>query len=259
MKIWVVSGAGARGAYQASVMADLVAKDGNPDHLIGTSAGALNCAGLSYLGPTGLLDMWRSIRGISDVFCNRYDFWNRDFWLGRYSSAPLYGIIEAAMAGEPKIPFSVVYSDLQAMRMEVVKDPCPSDVLASASIPGVVDPVGGHEVDGGVYAIAPLEPALKILPPDGGEITVILGSNLNPAYSVTWQPRTALNVITRALNAMTDHLMRDDIEEYNLKPNIKLRVIQPPAHWGMGTLDFSPASIKNALALGSEWRKHNGQ
>lgn len=73
----VVAGAGARGAYEAGAIASLLPrmpKDGPPPILVGTSAGALNVAGLGGLAHLGsdaaagrLMSLWESVK-LEDIF-----------------------------------------------------------------------------------------------------------------------------------------------------------------------------------------------
>jgi len=264
-KAWVLSGCGARGPYQAGVMCSLCLAEPNPDLLVGCSAGALNCAGAAYLGPPNVARLWSTIKSRSDVFANRFDAWNAEFWLGKYDASPLRKIIEKVIDGEPRIPFKVLFSDLVDMKPRIADSTQVSvefmrkAVEASASLPGIVPPVSNRFVDGGIFHVAPLKFAIDSAPEEGGDITVILGSNLNPTYG-PWSPSFVTDVLMRALVGITDQIMRNDIEtclDYNLvkgKKLIRLRIIQPPADWAMDTLAFNPDEMQNAYTLGLSWK-----
>lgn len=71
----VLSGGGARGAFQAGVIAAMEDAGLAPSVLSGTSSGALNAAGLAAgLGAGGLASWWTSVTD-SDVYRMRRDIW----------------------------------------------------------------------------------------------------------------------------------------------------------------------------------------
>jgi NTE family protein len=71
----VLSGGGANGAYEVGVLQAMAEAGLRPTIVSGTSAGALNAAGLGVgFSPDELADIWTGIRS-KDVYRARYDLW----------------------------------------------------------------------------------------------------------------------------------------------------------------------------------------
>ena len=248
---WVISGAGARGAFQAGVMARLDQTEDAPNYLIGCSAGALNVAGYSRVGWIGLRDIWDGIRSRADVLKIRY---NPLSWThlteSVFDSSPLEGIISRTLRHARMKPYTVVYSDLKTLLPVYVDNPDDVDPhLASASIPGVFPPVQGYMVDGGLLECAPLDYALTKCPAEGGRVTVILGSSLQEAPAPSFTAANILDTIGRSVDAITDQIMRDNVFDINCPPGVKIRLIEPK-DLHMGSLDFDGEKIQAAWKLG---------
>jgi NTE family protein len=92
----VLSGGGAKGAFEAGVCKAVEEAGLRPTILSGTSAGALNVAGLAHgLGADALTDVWRATRG-RDVYRRRRDLWRAirlRGWLGGR------GVADRALSG----------------------------------------------------------------------------------------------------------------------------------------------------------------
>lgn len=251
---WVIAGASAKGAYQAGVLSTLPP----PDFAVGTSVGALNAAGYSHAGPAGLLRLWRNIRSRGDIFANRlnpFGIWKESIW----SSDPLRVLIDETVKGKPSFPWFATYVDLSST--SIVYGTTKEALLASASLPVVVPPVRGHLVDGGVMENAPLRFAID---KGADEIIVILGRNLYPKLDQNRpRPKNIIEVCWESMECMCAEVMRNDViaaNKKNLDPEkrmVSIRVIQPPADWSMGSLDFVPEKIDAAIRLGQRWDTHN--
>jgi NTE family protein len=93
----VLSGGGANGAFEAGVVAAIEEAGLTPSVLSGTSAGALNVAGMAHgLDAAALAEVWRGVRA-QDVFRLRRDVWRalrpgRWFAKGNLASRALSGI-----------------------------------------------------------------------------------------------------------------------------------------------------------------------
>lgn len=263
MNIWVLPGCGARGAVVAGVLAQLMEKEGPPDLGVGCSSGALNIAGNAHVGPYRLFELWESIRKRQDVFADRWLPWK---WSKKapWDSEPLREKIASVVrVGPPAYPYTVVYSDFKrkcaqylAYRDAGSIAALIDAVLASASIPGLVPPVGGYMADGGVFEIAPLKYAIDQAPPTGAKITVILGQPIEPEPEPDFCSRNVFETIAAALDGLTTEVLRGDMEyclELNGRENkktIQLRLIQPPREFRMGVLEFTPEAISRAFQLG---------
>ena len=263
-EVWAYGGCGARGPFGAGVTRALVDAGEAPDYMTGTSAGALTAAGISHVGLSATEDLWLGITSRSDVFGTQLNPLDPDFYLGKWNSKPLAKIIASVITPDTpaKIPYLVTVSDLQTMQMHYARsDSNPqcvlsNYVLASASIPVAVVPVAKRYVDGGCVDNAPLKPGIDEMPPEGGRITLILGSNLYPVYPSTWKPLTAIDVAVRALEIGFDTAVRNDVDccmyqnQLPGKKPVTLRVIQPPADWRMGMLEFDPMQMYEAYQMG---------
>lgn len=177
---FVFSGEGARGSYQAGIVKALDEKGIVADATFGTSSGALNATGYSYLGVETLTKVWKSIDRIEKVFSpNKLAMlWKK----GAYSSAPLHRMVrDIVLQNVPSVPVTV--TKVNILTGELVfddnqKSPAPlfiDSVVSSASIPGLVEPMAGVWVDGGVRAMAPLKAAVKS---GADKICVIVGQPL---------------------------------------------------------------------------------
>ena len=210
----VLSGGGARGAFQAGVVEGLVADQGTDfDILFGVSTGALNAAFLAQAStgadPVGnlaqrsheLRALWRSFTGNSSIYTRRFGSY-AGLAIGAnslYDNAPLKRVIAdnldiAALRGSGRV-FGCGFVSLVSGRYAVrtnTEDPPVTDerllegIIASASIPVAFpfveqrDADGELEdvlVDGGVRDLSPLGAVFRVEPPPD-EIYVVLTSKL---------------------------------------------------------------------------------
>jgi len=207
----VLSGGGARGSFQAGVVAGLV-EDQNIDFEIlhGVSTGALNAVFLAQASTAGdslanlaqrsreLGQMWRSFTGNSSIYTRRFGFAGLAAGANSlYDNAPLRRLIEqnldlAALSASGRsyaCGFVSLTSGGYAERTH--QHPRIAEgVLASASIPVAfpfVEQRGGNDeledvlVDGGVRNLSPLGSVFRQEP---DEIYLVLTSKLAPANGV---------------------------------------------------------------------------
>lgn len=253
MRAWVLSGAAARGAYQAGVMSILKA----PDFIVGTSVGALNGAAFAHQGAAGLLKLWYGIKSRTDVFGNRWNpfgLWKESIW----TSDPLKSLIDKNINGNPLMPWYAAYTDLngECLSYGTTKDA----LLASASLPVIAPPVHGHLVDGGVMENAPLRYAIDL---GATDITVITGRNIHQAVRQKFDPKNIIDIAMQSMDCMCAEVMRNDLVDAYRKNNdpsktqLSIQVIQPPQDFNMGSLEFEPKAIRAAIKLGIDWAAHN--
>lgn len=93
----VLSGGGAKGSFEAGVVAAIEDAGLRPDVVSGTSAGALNAAGIAAgFDAQRLSDLWRSI-GDADVFRLRRDVWRLPRLRGLLQDGSLAGRLLATV------------------------------------------------------------------------------------------------------------------------------------------------------------------
>lgn len=265
----VLSGGGAKGAFQAGVLKALHDQGVRPDLIVGTSVGALNAAGLSHLGIDGVLDTWRSIRGIKDVFRDRW--WRLPFnGAGRYSLEPLAAKLATltAVPLKPDAPEAVAcYVDLRTTKAHYAsnREDSPQEfakaVLASAAIPFYMEPVDGYLVDGGVREVAPVQEALDTMD-WRGELYVITCQPLvegqaSDPFDQSY-PR-ALSLGLRALDIRDHETLINDLDAVaqtvdGMEPllsGLNVTLFSPPEYL-YSTFDFRPAQLARAMELGMQ-------
>lgn len=270
----VLSGGGAKGAFQAGVLCALHDEGIHPELVVGTSVGALNAAGLSHLGLLGMVSTWRGIKGIKDVFRDRW--WKLPFnGSGRYSMAPLRKTVEriSAQPRHPGGPEAVAcYVDLKTTAVHHVSNATatPAEfataVLASASIPFYMEPVDGYLVDGGVREVAPVRYALERMGWQG-HLIVITCQPLDKdraadPFDESW-PR-ALSMGLRALDVRDHETLLNDLsaavrECGGTDDHGSLKVtVYSPTEYLYSTFDFRPAQLAWALEEGWDVGKAGG-
>lgn len=263
MRALVLSGGGAKGAFQIGVLEVLMKKYGLTwDLYFGVSIGAINASALAKYNDIDIVKkFWLGIKE-KDIY-KKYG-WPKVVWrfmTGKksiYDNCPLYDtIIRTIGVGDvpAKVGFvSLVSGEYHSMTAS------PKWIFASSTMPVIWEPVDGDLVDGGVRNVTPLRDAI-----DAGadEIYVILCNPLQiePARP----PRNLIDVAKRSLAIALNELAIGDIRETNrisqvhehmpLKKDgtpyrpIKLVVIEPPVSLG-DTLDVSQGKIKERMEIG---------
>lgn len=255
----VLSGGGAKGSFQVGVLQKLLENGITPSAYYGTSVGALNSAGMAYMGIDALTSVWLSIGGISDVL-KRHCLLTLPFRSGMHSMKPLKKKLDKLIAGDPVADATVCYVNMYdgtvgyAKNKEMSLEEFKRYVLASSSIPFAMEPVDGCLVDGGVREQAPLKRAIK----DGySKIIVIMCNPVveNPTESFKPSfPKLVSNGL-RAIDVMEHEVMLNDIEKCEARnldgtyKKIELK-IYAPSETPMDTLDFDPEKIRKAIAMG---------
>ena len=171
---FVLSGGGNQGVSQVGMLRALLEREIVPDVVIGTSAGALNGAGICYApnltGVAQLSAVWEQIRS-DQVFPGGkiHRAWNvvrRGTHL--FESVGLESVIHhsspARSFSDLEIPLRVIATDLDTGEEVVLcRGPLKPALLASTALPGVF-PIVHHDgrrlVDGGVVDNVPLSHAL---------------------------------------------------------------------------------------------------
>lgn len=259
---YVLPGGAARGSVQYGMLESLHVAGWRPKVLVGTSAGALNDVGYKFRGILGLYEIWMSIKGRSSVFGTRIDGW-APWREGLYSSDPLRKLIERALATGPTYPDIVSYVTMTNFRKGCVEyeeihenNRNVDAILASASIPGVVDSVQDKWVDGGVLENAPLRKAIEL---GCDEVVVLMCNRLQlPEYTKPIEVPKKLHVAIRNLDIMMNDALKWDLAEAdwhnknNVGRQVKVHIIEPPIEYERAGSDFSKEAIDEGIRYGRQ-------
>lgn len=262
---FVLSGGGAKGAFQVGVIEKLFHAGIEPDVIYGTSVGALNAACFAHGGVDRMKAMWKALKSRGDVL-SMCPF-NLLFGSGLYSMAPLKKLIEKATEGEALCEAvactvrlhgngDIVYFSNRGEHFR-------AGTLASACIPVVMEAVEiPHEgksqlfVDGGVREQTPLKRAIL----DGADKIVVILCNPyieNSQDNLEWKPTfpKMASILMRTLDIMEHEIFVNDIarcirgNDEPGKRKIQLEVYTPSAKL-YDTLEFDPVKIAHAIELG---------
>jgi NTE family protein len=260
----VLSGGGAKAAFEAGLALALHERGVVPAAVAGTSSGALNAALLAAGEPERLAALWRSLRR-EDVF--QYPAATvfgglLPGWLGliplRHARAvldpaPLRRTIErevdfARLRASP-IRLLVLAADLVsgAPRRFDNASLTVDALVASATVPGVFPAVpaeGAVLVDGGIVQRAP---TLELLDAERlDRLLVVLGYGADGLGGETIQP-----VLERAFELALAREVRRDVELARFRhPGVEIRVVQPSEPLRLRPLDFDGPRLASLVDLG---------
>jgi NTE family protein len=260
----VLSGGGAKAAYEAGLALALRERGVVPAAVAGTSSGALNAALLAAGEAERLAALWRSLRRedvfaypAATVFGGLLPGWlglipllharavldpaplrrtiEREVDFARLRASPIRLLVLAAdlVSGEPR------RFDNASLTVDAL--------VASATVPGLFPAVpaeGGVLVDGGVVQRAP---TLELLDAERlDRLLVVLGSGGDELRGETIQP-----VIERAFELAQAREVRRDVELARFRhPGVEIRVVQPSAPLRLRPLDFDGPRLASLLDLG---------
>jgi NTE family protein len=260
---FVLSGGSSKGSYQVGCIKKLVEQGIKPDVIYGTSVGALNATGYAFGGVETLEKIWKSINKQRHII--RFQ-WSSLLFMrkGLYSTKPLRKIVNNIVAShtvllcEPK----VVMVEIETGEVAYVSPANASNynmsyvdaVIASATMPIVMEPVRKVWVDGGIRENTPLSQAIR----DGAdEIYVIACNPWTKNLTIIEKTHNFLDVGLRMVDVMVQEIFVNDIKtclKLNNDPDykfVKLHVFCPPHIW-VDLLDFSQEKIQEGMKLGYE-------
>jgi len=285
----VLSGGGAKGAFQVGALDTLLTEQGLDFAVIaGVSTGALS-AGMLAQG-TGLAGQRAELEGLKELYfslASARDIFRSRF-LGLLGASLFHDSIYDPTPLRDKIAQRVDPARLRASGTALrIGSVCLEDgryrsvtqhephirdfIYASASMPVLWPPVeieGKHWVDGGVRNITPLRDAIQALhalrnrrsaagtPVEADEIWVVLASPLDTPPE-TGGIGTALPILKRTLEILEGEVYRGDFATYLARHRsethsaLRLRVILPTEVFS-GALEFDPAKIRRAYESGRE-------
>jgi NTE family protein len=263
----VLSGGGAKGAYEAGVAAVFVER-GLPIRLVaGSSAGALNAAMVAAGRIDRLEALWRGLsRGrvyslrTRVLFAGLLPGWLTLLALDRAGSLfdpqPLRELIDASLdldrVRASPVRLLVVTSDLARREPRLFDNQSVTReaLMAAAAVPGAFPAVavgGALLVDGGLTGRAPVLEALAAEPGVGRAVVVM---SYAPDERGT-PPTTMRRALEEAFEMGMIHQIRRDVELARLKfPGVEVHLLQPSAALALRPLDFDQAGIARALERG---------
>lgn len=210
----VLTGEGAKGAWQGAVLSEQLKEY---DLLVGVSSGALNAAGYSLLGPM-LVDLWREIEGIGDVFTGNW----RMLWdSGFLSPGPLLKLLTRRVLGSvfsTRLVFPTIKCSTSELEFHVIEPGtvCTEAhirlIAAAGAIPGLSSAIDGR-IDGGMRTLCPLSIPIKS---GVDEIDIVIaGAPFQPPEwpsldGLIWMRAAAFSA--RAVETMLWQIMVSDIE-----------------------------------------------
>jgi len=173
----VMSGGGAKGAFQVGVLDALINIHGvKPAIVVGTSTGAIQALGVAQNDVTGLLNVWKNLKSNDDIYHERAGLLSA--FLGQkaiYDASPLYKLLKD-FANPAKLTASGIelrlgVVSLQSGEFRTIDQSLPNIhdwVYASCAMPVYFDPLETSDkqqwVDGGVRDVTPLGSALELNP-----------------------------------------------------------------------------------------------
>ncbi len=263
----VLSGGGAKGAYEAGIALTLAAR-GVPIRLAaGSSAGALNAAALTD-GRLDRLDaLWRGVSR-EQVYALRPGVFFAGLlpgWLtllaldgagSLLDPRPLRELIAGAVdfgrVRASPVALRVVATDLERRERRVFDNQTVSvdALLAASAVPGMFPPVavdGALLVDGGLVARAPVLEALE-----GGVSVARVIVVLSYAADERGQRATTMRrILEEAFETAMVHQIRRDVDLARLKhPAVEVQLLTPSAPLLLRPLDFDGAAMARALERG---------
>lgn len=263
----VLSGGGAKGAWEAGAAVALI-EHGVPVRLVaGSSAGALTAAMLVDGRLDRLQALWRSLSreqvyalrpGV--LFAGLLPGWLTLLALDHAGSlldpAPLRELIAATLdfdrvRASPR-RLLVVTTDLARRAPRVFDNATVSvDVLmAAAAVPGAFPPVsvdGVLLVDGGLTGRAPVLEALATAEPIGRALVLLSYA----ADEVGEAPTRLRRTLEEAFETAMIHQIRRDTELARLRhPAVEVQILAPAVPLRLRPLEFDPVGMGEALARG---------
>jgi predicted acylesterase/phospholipase RssA len=283
----ILSGGGAKAAFEAGVVQSLTQLELSFDIITGTSSGAFNAALIAGNQQTQLLELWRKITA-SDIYRLRIPlwlaflipsgliYWNVNSKKAIYDNKPflklLQNTIDFQKITESQKQLIIIADDLMSKKrvtftngtlvrndsqkslvISLTEENIIDAILASVPIPGLFAPfkMDHHMlVDGGLTHNAPIGAAI-----DAGadRLYCILNSPVLPRIS---EVSTIPDIVNTSLDMMITSMMESDILEARLKnlvtgkKHVEIQVIRPLKALAPNTLEFNPEKIEEAIKIG---------
>lgn len=263
----VLSGGGAKGAWEAGAAAELI-EAGLPVALVaGSSAGALNAAVVAAGRADRLEAFWRGIErdrvyslrapvALAGLLPGWLTLLALDQAGSLFDSRPLRELIGATVEIEriraSPVRLLVTATDLERREQRTFDNASVTAdaLLAAATMPGAFPAVhvdGAWLVDGGLTGRAPVLEALDAGVPVGRALVLMSYATGERGR----RPATMRTALEEAFEMAMTHQIRRDVELARLRrPDVDVQLVVPSAPLRLRPLDFDPDGIARALALG---------
>lgn len=221
----VLSGGGAKGAFQVGVLDALVNKHGvKPAIVVGTSTGAIQALGVAQNDVSELVDIWTGLKGNGDIYKERAGVASAIFGeKAMYDTAPLKKLLkkfykpDKLAASGIDLRLGVV--NLQSGQFRAIDQSVAEIqnwVYASCAMPVFFDPLQtsdkGQWVDGGVRDVTPLGSALELNP--SGVLVIRASPSNKPATPKYYGGLISIGL--RAVNLLQSEVSRNDLANTSL-------------------------------------------
>src|SRR5215217_2282437 len=253
---FVLSGGASLGAIQVGMLRALYECEITPDLIVGTSAGAFNGAYIASRPQTtptaeSLARIWRGLRR-GQVFPVNPVTGLLGFSVPATTSSPESGLrrlisrhVECEALEQMPVPLHAVAVDVvTGLELRLSRGRVLDAILASAAVPGVLEPVsweGRALMDGGVANNTPISHAVEL----GAERIYVLPTG--HACALDEPPRGALAMALHAISLLTHRRLIDDIERH--RADAHLIVMPPPCPLDIQPIDFAHADELIDVAL----------
>ena len=255
-RVLVLSGGGAKGAWQLGVLKALNECGVQFDTIIGTSVGALNGAGYSVIGIEKLEALWLGLEGSKSV--QRCALWKLFWATGVYHFGPLRKILEDSLPEAMDHTVPAYAATLSAKDSEVKyisqyqaknKQEYIDAIIGSSSLGFFHEPVNGDLLDGGHREAMPIRRAVEKMA--ASEVWAIgteplretLGG-FEPSF-----PKIASFGI-RTVEIMAEETYQNDIAPYINDRRVK--IITPRNALPIGGMEYDPKLIREMIKRGYE-------
>ena len=226
----VLSGGGAKGAFQVGVLDALItARKVNFDIAVGTSTGAIQAAAVAQHDIAKLIDFWTSIKGPDDIYRKRGGTF-LNIITGQpsmYSVEPLRKLLKKTVdtqkirATGKKLRIGVVNLTTGELRIVAENADNIADwVYASCAMPFVFPPQDsrdslGHDeqwVDGGARDVTPLDAALNERP----RAILVVRASAPAAMKAGKKYKSLVSIGLRAVDILQNEVSTNDLKNVNL-------------------------------------------
>lgn len=221
----VLSGGGAKGAFQVGVLDALVNKYGvRPAIVVGTSTGAIQALAVAQQQVDKLVAVWRGLKGSGDIYKERGGL--VPALLGGkalYDARPLRKLLKdfadhgRLTASGIELRLGVV--NLQSGEFRTIDQSVPGIdnwVYASCAMPVFFDPLQTSDkqqwVDGGVRDVTPLGSALELNP----SAVLVIRASPAPKSSTTKTFGGLVSIALRSVDILQSEVSRNDLANTSL-------------------------------------------